>query len=43
MELIEENIKLVNRIENLENVFLKNDHRKDRGDFDEIEDMTNFN
>jgi len=47
MELIEENIKLVNRIENLENVFIKNDKRNDQiqnadCDYDNFNyDMTN--
>jgi len=42
MELIEENIKLVNRIENLENVFIKHEHRSEQiqqADFD----LENFN
>lgn len=37
MEMIEENIKLVNRIENLETVFLKKD------EYENIDDEFNYN
>merc|ERR1719164_440776 len=42
MELIEENIKLVNRIENLENVFIKHEKRSDQIQNSE-NDYENFN
>jgi len=42
MELIEENIKLVNRIENLENVFIKHERRNEQVYQADI-DVENFN
>lgn len=42
MELIEENIKLVNRIENLENVFIKHERRSEQVIQADI-DVENFN